>query len=54
MPEGFEWNCGKFSQVTKEETDLSFGKYFSAAVTIVSPQWELINTTGYSDEVILL
>jgi hypothetical protein len=36
VPEGFEWSCGKFSQVTKEETNFSFGNHFSVSVTLFS------------------
>lgn len=36
VPEGFEWSYGKLSQVTKEETDFSFGKHFSVSVTLFS------------------
>lgn len=36
VPEGFEWNCGQLSQVTKKETEFAFGNNFSVSVTLFS------------------
>lgn len=37
VPEGFEWNCGQLSQVSKKETEFAFGNHVSVSVACCSP-----------------